>query len=102
MDNKNDGRIGDSNFTVNINKVTPIPNANAKSIEAVVKSGNKVTGYKLSDGQIVSKEQGIALAKAGEIKNIGVATNKGTEYLRTLPDEKEGNNLGSLPTITEG
>ena len=33
------------------------------------------------------------MAKMGEIAGVAVATNKGNEYLRSLPDENENNNL---------
>ena len=42
-------------------------------IVALVKESGQVTGYKLSNGQTVSKEEGVNLAKAGEIKGVGVA-----------------------------
>ena len=36
------------------------------------------------------------MAKMGEIAGVAVATNKGNEYLRSLPDDNENNNLGNL------
>ena len=33
----------------------------------------KITGYQLSDGNTVSKEDGVAMAKNGEIKGVGIA-----------------------------
>jgi hypothetical protein len=72
----------------------------ASEIQALVKQSGKVTGYKLSNGKTVSKTDAVALAKAGEIKNVGVATRKGNEYLRALPDGNEGNNLSNLPSIS--
>lgn len=36
----------------------PTPKENAKEIVGLVKSGGKVTGYQLSDGTAVSKEEG--------------------------------------------
>ncbi len=89
------------NIPFGINAFTPEPKPNAKEITALVKQGGKVTGYKLSNGETVSKADGIALAKAGDIRHVGVATRKGSEYLRTLPDGSEGNNLSSLPSVTE-
>lgn len=85
---------------VGINAFTPDPKPDAKEIKALVKHSGKVTGYELSNGEIVSKADGVALAKAGEIKHVGVATRKGNEYLRTLPDGSEGNNLSNLPSVT--
>lgn len=99
MGNKQDGRIG--NLPVNINEVTPNPKPNAKQITQLVKHSGRIEGYMLSNGETVSKEQGVALAKAGEIKGVAVATRNGSEYLRSLPDDKEGNNLGSLPSIPQ-
>lgn len=99
MNSQNDGRIG--NLPVNINKVTPDPKSDAKTITQLVKHSGRIEGYQLSNGQTVSKEQGVALAKAGEIKGVAVATRNGSEYLRSLPDDKEGNNLSSLPTIPQ-
>lgn len=78
----------------------PVAKADAKKITALVKSGGRVTGYKLSDGSIVSKEEGVAMAKAGEIHGVGVAHRKDSEYLKSLPDGTEDNNLGSLPSIS--
>lgn len=77
----------------------PQPSENAKEIVGLVKAQGKVTGYKLSDGQMVSKSEGVAMAKAGDIQGVGVAHRGDTEYLKALPDGKETNNLSSLPTV---
>ena len=82
-------------------KDIPQPNADAKQIVALIKSGGKVTGYKLSDGQAVDKQQGVQLAKQGYIKNVGVSSRNGSEYLKSLPDANEDNNLGNLPSVSE-
>jgi hypothetical protein len=79
----------------------PQPNADAKEIVALVKSGGRTVGYKLSDGSILNKSEGIALAKQGGIQGVGIALNKGNEYLKSLPDRNESNNLGSLPSISQ-
>lgn len=99
MDLKNDNRIG--NLPKDINKEVPTPNADAKRITKLVKQSGDVIGYELSNGKRVSKDEGIIMAKVGEIAGVAVAMNKGNEYLRSLPDDTENNNLGSLPTITE-
>ena len=91
---------GYSKMPMNTFKNIPKPDANAQHIVGCVKEGGRVTGYKLSDGRILSKEEGIALARQGGIKGVGIATRKGNEYLRSLPDESEGNNLDNLPSIT--
>lgn len=78
----------------------PNPKSNAKDIVALVKDSGHVSGYKLSDGSIVSREEGVSMAKSGMINGVGVAHNKDTEYLKTLPDNKDKNNLGNLPSIS--
>lgn len=82
-------------------KDIPTPKENAQKIVALVKEEGRVAGYKLSDGKIINKNEGIALAKQGKIKGVGIATNKGEEYLKSLPDGDEGNNLSNLPSITK-
>lgn len=77
----------------------PEPSANAKDIVALVKQKGKIAGYQLSDGRTVSKDEGVALAKAGEIQGVGIAHRGDTEYLKALPDGEEGNNLSSLPSV---
>ena len=96
----NDGMIG--NMPVNINKVVPQPNSNAQNITSLIKHSGEVTGYVLQDGTRLSKEEGVTLAKAGGINGVAVGVSKkGEEYLRSLPDQNESNNLNSLPTINE-
>lgn len=77
----------------------PQPKVDAKEITGLLKSHGKITGYQLSNGATISKEEGVAMAKAGEIRGVGVAHRKNTEYLKSLPDGSENNNLGSLPTV---
>ena len=79
----------------------PKPQPNARHITGLVKDSGKITGYQLSDGEIVSKEEGVELARQGEIAAVGIATNQGTEYLKSLPDASEANNLGNLPSVTQ-
>lgn len=78
----------------------PTPKSDAKEIVGLVKSSGRVTGYQLSDGSEVSKQEGVALAKDGEIKGVGIAHRKDTEYLKSLPDDSESNNLGNLPSVS--
>lgn len=78
----------------------PRTKGDAKEIVGLVKSGGRITGYQLSDGSTVSKEEGVALAKDGEIRNVGIAHRKDTEYLKSLPDGTEDNNLGNLPSVS--
>ncbi len=78
----------------------PTPKSDAKEIIGLVKSGGRVTGYQLSDGATVSKQEGVDLAKEGGIKGVGIAHRKDTEYLKSLPDGTENNNLNNLPSIS--
>lgn len=79
----------------------PTANANAKEIIGLVKTHGRISGYQLSDGSKVTREQGVSMAKAGDIKNVGISHRKDTEYLKSIPDGSEDNNLGSLPSVSE-
>lgn len=78
----------------------PSPREDARKIVGLVKNSGRITGYQLSDGSTVSKEEGVAMAKAGEIQGVGIAHRKDSEYLKSLPDGKENNNLGNLPSVS--
>lgn len=79
----------------------PKPNADAKQIVALVKEGGRITGYQLADGRVLGKDEGIQLAKQGGIQGVGIAIRKGNEYLKSLPDGSEDNNLSHLPSVTQ-
>jgi len=95
--NNNDGMMG--KLPIQINKYVVTPSADAMSIERLVKESGRVVGYQLSNGQQISKEEGVQMAKEGKIKGVAVAEKKGNEYLRSLPDGTDDNNLGNLPSI---
>lgn len=98
MNEKNDNMLG--GLPVNINKEVPTSNTNAQSITALIKKSGEVVGYELSSGEKISKEQGVQMAKEGQIAGVAVGVSKkGEEYLRSLPDQNENNNLSSLPTV---
>ena len=80
----------------------PKAKSDAKDIIGLVKSSGRITGYQLSDGNTVSKERGVEMAKKGEIKGVGIAHRNDSEYLKSLPDGDEGNNLGNLPSVSQG
>ena len=84
---------------LNTYQAVPKPKANARTIQALVRSRGRIVGYKLSDDTIVTKRDGVAMAKRGDIAGVGIGVRKGTEYLKALPDAHEGNNLGSLPSV---
>lgn len=78
----------------------PNPKPDAREITALVKDEGRVTGYQLSDGSILDKAMAVNLAREGGIRGVGVASRNGKDYLKSLPDGSEANNLGNLPAIT--
>jgi hypothetical protein len=78
----------------------PTANGDAKKIVALVKKNGKVTGYKLSDNSIVEKNEAIAIAKNGGISGVGIAHRGNNEYLKSIPDGSESNNLSNLPSLS--
>jgi len=81
-------------------KEIPKPSNNAATITALVKESGKVVGYQLSSGQTLGKVEGVALAKQGGIQGVGISERNGNEYLKSIPDETENNNLSNLPSVT--
>ena len=88
------------NLPANINIMNPVPNKDAKSISKLIRNNGKISGYQLSDGTVLSKSEGVALAKQGGIRGVAIASRNGSEYLRSLPDGSESNNLGDLPSTS--
>ena len=84
------------------NTLDQIPTAkpDAKQIVGLVKQNGKVTGYELSDKSYVEKSAAVAMAKNGEIKGVGVAHRGSNEYLKSIPDGSENNNLSNLPSVS--
>jgi len=81
-------------------KEIPEPNNDAATITALVKDSGKVVGYQLSNGLTLDKEGGVALAKQGGIQGVGIAERDGSEYLKSIPDGTENNNLSNLPSVS--
>ena len=84
------------------NTLDEIPNAkaDAKRIVGLVKRGGRIAGYQLSDNSIVEKQQAVNMAKQGQIAGVGIAHRGNTEYLKSIPDGSENNNLGNLPSVS--
>jgi hypothetical protein len=62
----------------------------------------EITAYEFENGDIVSKEQAVMLAKHGSISGVSISTSRsGEEFLRSLPDNDKSNNLDSLPVIDD-
>ena len=78
----------------------PVPKSDAKEIVGLVRDNGKIDGYQLSDHSTVSKAEGVRMAKDGEIKGVGIAHRGDTEYLKSIPDDSENNNLGNLPSVS--
>ena len=100
MKQEHNNRIG--SMPANINIMNPVPNKDAKRITKLVRKDGRVSGYELSDGRVLSKREGVALAKQGGIRGVAIASRNGSEYLRSLPDGDETNNLGDLPSTPQG
>ena len=99
-----ENKTNDTRLTAALAKNTldeiPQPKSDAKEIVGLVKHSGKIDGYQLSDGSTVSKEEGVQMAKSGDIKGVGVAHRGDTEYLKSIPDGSDDNNLGSLPSVS--
>lgn len=78
----------------------PQPGADAKRIVGLVKEGGRVTGYKLSDETFVSRQDAVSMAKQGQIAGVGIAHRGDTEYLKSIPNGNENDNLGNLPSVS--
>ena len=78
----------------------PQAQAGAKRITGLVKKGGRITGYQLSDNTVLEKQQAVELAKQGQIAGVGIANRGDTEYLKSIPDGSENNNLGNLPSVS--
>jgi len=82
-------------------KEIPEANNNAAEISALVKDEGRVVGYQLSTGETLNKEDAITRAKQGGITGVGIAERDGSEYLKSIPDGTESNNLSNLPSISQ-
>ena len=78
----------------------PQAEADAKRITGLVKEGGRITGYQLSDDTIVQKQQAVEMAKQGRITGVGIAHRGDTEYLKSIPNGNENDNLGNLPSVS--
>jgi len=77
----------------------PVPNSDALTIVGLKKDSGRVTGYKLSNGQVLDKDEAVNLARRGGIMGVGISSRDGNEYLKSLPDDTDDNNLSHLPTV---
>ena len=78
----------------------PHTEADARNIIGLVKENGRITGYQLSDNSVVEKQMAVQMAKQGQIAGVGIAHRGDTEYLKSIPDGSEHNNLGNLPSVS--
>ena len=78
----------------------PVATENAAFVQALVKEDGRVTGYQLSDGRRLSKDAAVNLARSGGIADVGISQRDGSEYLKSIPDGTENNNLSALPSVS--
>ncbi len=78
----------------------PQPKGNAKKIIGLVKESGKITGYQLSDETFLSKTDAVQMAKQGEIAGVGIAHRGDHEYLKSIPNGNENDNLSNLPSVS--
>lgn len=91
----------DTNITIkNTLDQIPQPSPEAKEIIGLVKESGKITGYKLSDQSFVSKPDAVEMAKQGKISGVGIAHRGDTQYLKSIPNGSENDNLGNLPSVS--
>ena len=88
------------NFVKNTLDQIPRANSNAKRMVGLVKEGGRITGYQLSDNTVVEKQQAVNMAKLGQIAGVGIAHRGDTEYLKSIPNGSENDNLGNLPSVS--
>ena len=100
IENKSDETELTASLAKNTLDEIPKPKSDAKEIVGLIRNNGKIDGYQLSDHSTVSKAEGVQMAKAGEIKGVGVAHRGDTEYLKSIPDDSENNNLGNLPSVS--
>jgi len=81
-------------------KEIPQASSTAAQITALVKESGKVDGYQLSSGQTLGKDDAVALARQGGIQGVGISERDGAEYLKSIPDGTESNNLNNLPSVS--
>lgn len=65
-----------------------------------LKECGRITDYKLSDETFVSKPEAVSMAKQGQIAGVGIAHRRDTEYLKSIPNGSENDNLGNLPSVS--
>lgn len=100
MNDNSSNSINGNELVKNTLDQIPQAKSNAKRITGLVKENGRVTGYQLSDNTIVEKPKAVQMAKQGEIAGVGVAHRGDNEYLKSIPNDKENDNLGNLSAVS--
>ena len=96
---REDGMDG-NNLVKNTLDQIPQASPDAKQIVGLVKENGRVTGYKLSDETYVNKADAVQMAKQGQISGVGIAHRGENEYLKSIPNGSETDNLSNLPSFS--
>lgn len=56
-----------------------------------------ITAVKTDAGQVYRIDQAIMQVRSGNIQGVQVVDREGKEFIRSYPDDKQSNNLDSLP-----
>jgi hypothetical protein len=77
---------------------TPTPSAPRKVVDARKDTKGNIMQVKLEDNQnFISVDTAINMAEQGKLSNAHAVTKQdGSQYLRTNPDGKPGNNLDTM------
>ena len=57
------------------------------------------THYRLSDGRIITREEGVHMNKEGKLPDYHIYPLNGVEYLRDNPDTREEDNIDNQPLM---
>lgn len=57
------------------------------------------THYRLSNGRIITREEGVRMCKEGKLPDYHIYPLNGVEYLRDNPDIREEDNIDSQDLI---
>ncbi len=57
------------------------------------------THYRLSDGRIITREEGVRMCNNGLLPDYHIYETNGVEYLRDNPDTSEADNIDKQPLI---
>lgn len=86
-----DGSIGPSPSNTDMQRPSTPPGSYA--ISRLIKADGRLVGYELSNGQKVSCEQCVEMAKNGQIDGVAADRSQSSEYKHALSDNQGYNNF---------